>query len=35
MDNHLVDISRKFADFTRDVKEILDDVKDKSEKRKE
>jgi len=35
MDNHLVDISRKFADFTHDVKEILDDVKDKSEKRKE
>lgn len=31
MDNHLVAISRKFADFTRDVKEILDGVKEKSE----
>ena len=35
MDNYLVAISRKFADFTHDVKEVLDDVKEKSENRKD
>ena len=35
MDNYLVAIYRKFADFTKDVKEVIDDVKEKSENRKD
>lgn len=34
-DNTLIDISQKFADLSREAKRILDDVKDKSETRKQ
>lgn len=34
-DNTLIDISQKFADLSREAKRILDEVKDKSETRKQ